>query len=273
MQQILHVQVAARTAQGTRRAENQDRFEILVGGQVLILADGFSGRPYGAVASRAAVEAVGAYFCDLGLDPERIRQLEPEVAERYLRTAFGLANEAVVRAAAPLGESIAASLLIGLLLDGQLVVAHVGDCRVYRLRHALLKQLTRDHRVCPPELDTLSTEEVDAVRPLVCVVERMLGGPVLPEVDVGMYRAGVGDTLLFCSNGLSDVLPLQSVTKILLAATDSEQACAHLIEAAKDFGAEDDMTALVVQWSAGIQSPRGEPVPIDGSGEIVGGTS
>lgn len=85
-------------------------------------------------------------------------------------------------------------------------------------------------------------------------------------MDLGLHRAGMGDTLLFCSNGLSDVLPRQRVTEILLTATDSEQACTHLLEAAIRADAEDDVTALVVRLHADAQPPGAAPWQMDGPG-------
>lgn len=250
-------EAAGGTVQGKHRATNQDNHAILGRGRVVILADGVAGPGDGAAASRAAVDAVCDYF--FGIDPElrdprsagsSISMLQAAVVELHLRSAFTLAHAAVLRAAAATGQPIASSLLVTVMLERQVVIAHVGDCRAYRSRHNFLTQLTQDHIVCPPEFADLSPDDVAALRPLVCIVDRLVGKTPAPACDLDTDNLEPSDTLLLCSNGLSHALPRWVMAEVLLESSDAMDACRRLLQVASDVHAEDDATVVVVRPAA-----------------------
>lgn len=146
-----------------------------------------------------------------------------------------------------INPTMTTTLLVAALLDQHVVVAHVGDSRCYRMRHALLKQLTIDHRASPHGLSRLSSDELRAVTPLVCLPARAVGDADLPVVDIAVEEVEAGDTLLVCSNGVSDVLSEGDMAKALMESRSSQEACRRLLEVAVQAGTDDDATALIVR--------------------------
>jgi PPM family protein phosphatase len=246
----LGLEAAADTRAGARRAENQDRYRLLADGRLIVLADGFGGRPRGGLASEVAVEAVVAHFVAPALGPGDLAAIDRISASRTIQAAFAAAHWAVRHAGheAKLDIPMATTLLIAMVLEREVVIGHVGDCRCYRLRHGFLKQLTEDHRSGPVELAALPAEDIDALRPLVCMPTRAVGDPPAPRVDIVSEPLQSGDVLLLCTNGVSDVIAAWELARLLLDA-DPRLACERLMARAEHAGSDDDHTAVVVRLS------------------------
>lgn len=71
-----------------------------------------------------------------------------------------------------------------------------------------------------------------------------------PEPDVFSLDLAIGDRLMICSDGLTDMLEDHEIVR-LLAITDSETASSALIEAALDAGGRDNVTCLVADVEDG----------------------
>ena len=234
---------ATRTVKGARRASNQDRHLVDDELGVVLLADGVAGRPAG---ERAAELAINAAFTQLALALHR-GPVDLPLATTALTDAFRFAHAAVEQAARR-DESLRnmASTLVGcIFVDGHVVVASIGDSRAYRLRHAFLKQMTTDHVVHHDGLAELPIEDARAVRPLVQLLTRAVGNALSAEPDVHVEAVAERDVLLFCSNGLSDVLERHAMAEVLLGADSLEVACDRLVEAVA--GADDDVTVVLVR--------------------------
>ena len=92
-----------------------------------------------------------------------------------------------------------------LLLPAGALVAHVGDSRVYRIRHDRIDQLSFDHSLVWELVrrNHLTSEQANLSVPK-NVITRSLGPEVEIEVDVeGPLAVELGDVYLLCSDGLS----------------------------------------------------------------------
>jgi serine/threonine protein phosphatase PrpC len=240
---------------GREREDNEDAFGIFDRSRLYIVADGMGGRAGGAMAARLTVDGVEGFFRQQQAAP---RSPWPFPMDRtlsfginLLAVGFKVANRAIRETAASnpafhrMGAT-AAALAVG---GTQVVIAHVGDVRVYRLRDGELAQLTRDHSV---------VEEIRAARPTMTeaelaaiahrnLVTRALGTREEVDAQVASHPLQRGDLYLIASDGLWG-----GVSDALLAATlggafDLEDAALGLIEAANAAGGKDNITALLVR--------------------------
>ena len=96
------------------------------------------------------------------------------------------------------------------------MVGHVGDSRCYRLRGETLQQITRDHSLLQEQIDAgLLTPEQAQFATHKNLVTRALGVEDTVLLEVNEYRVEDGDTYLFCSDGLSDMVPDERLAAIL----------------------------------------------------------
>lgn len=239
---------AARTSVGRKRARNEDRYAARADLGLVLLADGVAGRPHGGRAADLALAAVEEHVAratehgGFGVD----------AARAVLRAAFDAAHAAVLEAAR-LDESLArmtTTLVAGLFTDAHFVVASVGHSRVYRLRHGFLKQVTSDHVASREGVEALAEDDRSALRPLLQLLTRAVGGERTMEPDVLVERLTSGDIFLFCSNGLSDVVSPERIVQVILASGTLAEACEGLVATAQAQGADDDVTAILVDPSA-----------------------
>jgi protein phosphatase len=251
----LAIEAVGYTHPGRERPENEDAFVLAQDERLFVVADGLGGRNAGEVAAHLAVDELLA-FC-------RHRRAHPRAAWPFpidrraslganlMNVAFKVVNQKLREAAASnpdyhrMGATLAA-LAIG---ETQLVAAHVGDVRIYRIRKGALHRLTRDHSL---------VEEMKAARPDLTnsklgalarrnVVTRALGSKdeIEPTVYVNTFAAG--DLYLLCSDGLWGSVDDARILELCTAHRDLEQACQSLLDAANDAGGPDNLTAVLVR--------------------------
>lgn len=219
-----------------------------------LLADGISGRPGAAVASQLAVYAVHTHIRQQGWAELLSAVATVEQGERWLRTAFGVAHRLLreqqsARSVPPADLQGVTTVLALAFVAREVLVAHVGDLRCYRLRDGRLARLTEDHTLLEQSRPHVTAEELESLRPLQgSALSRSLGGEGLRvEVDVHRSFVAPGDVYLACTNGLVEALGDADLARILGAWSDPRQASDRLARAARAAGAHDDITAVVVR--------------------------
>ena len=222
---------------------------------LLIVADGMGGHAAGEVASRTAADEIEQFIEETrewhaAADwPFPYDGSQPVNGNR-LRMAFHLANQRLARAAASDGSLRGMATTASAVLAGQasLVIGHVGDSRVYLWRDAALRQLTVDHSWVGERVRAGIMSESDARQhPWRNVVTRALSGGSDPEVDTVELTPAKGERLLLCSDGLSGVVPHETIGRILGQQESLEIICERLIAAANEGGGPDNITVLVLE--------------------------
>ena len=231
---------AAATDVGRMRKNNEDSY--LSSQPVAAVADGMGGHSAGEVASAIAIEELAALG---GRGP-----WENETA------ATDDLKQAILRANRRIREMAASdrklngmgTTLVALLEDGDMVhVANVGDSRGYLLRQGELSQVTVDHSLVQELVDDGRLSPEDAERhPQRSVITRALGIDPEVEFDLFTYKLQVGDRLLLCSDGLSDVVVPAQIRKVLLRVPSAQRAARELIGVANEQGGPDNITVIVV---------------------------
>jgi protein phosphatase len=237
---------------GRVRPHNEDSVLALPELGLAILADGMGGYNAGEVASAMAVESIGN---ELKQSLPALRALPVAEALPSLREdilfAVNRANTAILDAALanPDCKGMGTTLVIAAFFDQQIMVAHLGDSRLYRYRGGKLEQLTRDHSWLDEQLASgaISAEHAEAAA-FQNVVTRALG--IEPQIDLELhdYPTHPGDTYVLCSDGLSDMLDDDAIGQTLAQTGDQvEEAARSLVAKANDNGGRDNISIVLVR--------------------------
>ncbi len=254
---------AAKTDVGRKRQGNEDSFCLAPELGLFVVADGMGGHAAGEVASHLAVETIHEWMAKyLAGDPVAV--VGPEdpgcsAEANFLLSSIRLANRLIFEAAKErrdyqgMGTTVVAVLAVG----ERLTFAHVGDSRIYRVRGGAIEQVSRDHSFVQQQVDKgIITPEEAQESQYRHMITRALGLKESVEIDVAEQPAQVGDILLLCSDGLSDLLEDDEILAILQErAGDMEQACQSLVERANFKGGDDNVTVMLVRADAG-EGPR-----------------
>jgi protein phosphatase len=253
----MKVQFSGATDVGLKRDHNEDSFFLMAEQNLYMVADGMGGHSSGEVASRIAVETVAKFFADSDADEELTwpYRMDKGISYEENRLASGimLANRRIHEAATEGKKGMGTTLVACVLVDGGVVIGHVGDSRVYRWRRGQLTQVTEDHSLLNDfmKVKKLSEEEI-ANFPHKNVIVRALGMKENVQVDVLTDVPEEGDLYLLCSDGLSGMVTDGEISAILSTDQDDvEGICSRLIAAANRGGGVDNITAVIIRLIPG----------------------
>ena len=220
----LSVQVAGKTDVGVVRKNNEDNFGYDTRFGIFIVCDGMGGAAAGEVASRLGVETVLTYFRESSKNG-RFRMIGAShegMSERAnaLGSAVQLANSAIYETGSSsetkrgMGSTIVAVLTSGNYIS----IAHVGDSRIYLVRHGNIQQLTSDHSLVMEQVrrGLISPEEADR-SDMQNIIIRALGSEDTVEPDLEDLVLEVGDILLLACDGLTKHVKKERILEIVQA--------------------------------------------------------
>ncbi|MSU22933.1 MAG: serine/threonine-protein phosphatase [Opitutus sp.] len=223
---------------GRVRRQNEDRYLLDKDAGLFGVADGVGGLPGGADAAQRCVDEV----------TPGIRAVAPEQLPNYTAIVH-LTNESV----ATLGQKISPAMGIGSTLTfgcvrGNLLqIAHVGDSRCYGWRGGQLLRLTEDHSVENEARMRRAKGEVvyyhEANRN---ALTRCIGQPTPPDVDLISRPILAGDRYLFCTDGLTRMVPDSELAEFIGKATDPEQVQREFTALAVRRGGPDNVTSVLI---------------------------
>jgi serine/threonine protein phosphatase PrpC len=231
-----------------RRPSNEDAICVRPDLGLFVVADGMGGYEGGEIASALTVEAIhelvrrtaggGDVFWPYPIDPRLT------VGENELVVATRLAADRIARRRTGDLAQMGSTVVVLRVVGDVVVVAHVGDSRVYRLRDGVLDQLTVDHSLLQSLIATGRAPEDLAAFPFRNVITRALGTDS-HEPEVQRIAARPGDAYLLCSDGLTEGLDGDDIAALL--AYPAERACRALVDAAFAAGSRDNISAIVVR--------------------------
>lgn len=254
------LEIAARTDTGRVRTQNEDSVAVSLEHGLAVLADGMGGYSAGEVASGIAVTVIRQTI-ENRLGKRWRRPPRSATMQHLLGTAVELANSAI-RASAqrqPEYAGMGTTLVAALFHHAQVVIAHVGDSRAYRIRQGHIEQLTRDHSLLQEQIDAglISTDDARFAEHKNLVTRAVgIGQPL--DVEIHEHQVAADDIYLLCSDGLSDLLPEPEIAGLTLAAgADLEQAAAALVQRANDNGGRDNISVILVRVKSGAAPSTG----------------
>jgi serine/threonine protein phosphatase PrpC len=217
-----------------------------------LLADGMGGHNAGDVASRMCLEELNTILAS-ALD-KSLKGLKPNKGvtrqATLLRRAVGKANAAVFEDAQKNSEhrGMGTTIVATLFYDSKVVVAHLGDSRIYRLRKKALEQITCDHSLVQELLDqgVISDEEAED-NPYSHVITQAVGIKSRVVAEVNEFEVLPGDVYLLCSDGLTDMVKDEEIAETLVAAEGQwERAAQRLVDVANSHGGHDNISVVLV---------------------------
>jgi PPM family protein phosphatase len=231
------------------REENQDRVAIAVSehAALMVVVDGMGGHADGARAAQLTQQVIVEAFWGIAqpvFDPLG-----------FLHLTFGRAHDELVKLGAPLALEMRprATCAVCLIQQHSSWWAHVGDSRLYHLRHGTLLTRSRDHSHVELLLrEGLISAEQAHNHPMRNFVECCLGGdPIMPDMSLSRRRPlESGDVLLACTDGLWGSLKDAEIVAELASGGELRAKLQALGErAVKRAGpASDNTTAVAVRW-------------------------
>lgn len=233
---------------GLVRQNNEDVCGELPECRFFVIADGMGGHQAGEIAAKTAVESL-LEIVKKGNDKKLFHKPLTE-SYNFLKNAIEKVNSIVYDKGRTAIEWKGMGTTICFLFfhEQGLVYGHIGDSRIYRLRNHKLEQLTKDHSLIRElvEHGQLSERQIGDYYIYKNIITKAIGTE--PRVEPTMKIAEVqnSDTYLMCTDGLTDLIPAQEIESILNFHTTLSEAATTLIQAAKDRGAHDNVSVLLV---------------------------
>ena len=231
----------------SRRPINEDRFLAIPGRGLFAVFDGVGGQSAGEIASQTAAETI----------EEALTHDSAGSSLELVRRAIQFANRDIYEMAEgdPQLKTMATTVAL-LHVDGErATIAHVGDSRVYRLENGRFYRETIDHTDLNDDIRagraaTAKAEEKAGRN----VINRALG--VERDVDVELKSISVRDgaRFLLCSDGVYRHLSDEEIARVLAENKDPQRAADELKRIVHERGADDNLTAVVVQAGRARQS-------------------
>jgi protein phosphatase len=273
-------EAAGITDQGLVRKSNEDSFAVRPDLGLLVVADGVSRSGSGALASALAVREVERFF-EAARRRGASSRMTAQIARARLIRAFASARRrvrAVARRYRRYG-GMTTTMVAMVVVRDRVVVAHLGDSRVYRLRGRYLdhrrgrvygreeeiERLTLDHNGLEDEAWRARHPETAFADPAdLQLITRVVGERGLVQVTTRVEKIEPGDTFLLCSDGLHGVLldwqieaPLRYVSflrDVMVPAREMavpDAQCTWLVERVKQRKAPDNVTVVVARIKKG----------------------
>ena len=245
------LQRAGQTDIGRNRQDNQDAFIDsplwAAHRALLVVIDGVGGYAGGAQAAALARESIGQYMATqnghtLTMLCEAVVHANNQIVRQREQ------NPTLARMCCVLTAAIAD------VQTGTVQYVHVGDTRLYRFRQQQLEKLTHDHSLVGVREDANQLTELEAMQhPRRNEILRDVGSALHRVDDADFLESGEtdfapGDTLLLCSDGLTDMLTRGQVVDVLSQATSVEEQVEKLIHLANEQGGQDNITVVLARY-------------------------
>lgn len=242
--------ISGNTDPGRRRKENQDAWIAQQlwspDNALLAVIDGVGGYTGGEKAAAIARESIIQYM-----------QLPKGDTLTMLREAIIFANNRIVEERKKDQQiSEMCCVLTAVVADTatqSVYFAHVGDTRLYRYREGKLQKLTKDHSFVGIREDAGEMTELEAMNhPHRNQILREVGSTLhrLDDedfMDYGREELLPGDSLLLCSDGLTDMITVQQVTTVLSTGQPLTNKVNSLIALANEMGGNDNITVVLLK--------------------------
>jgi len=261
---LAHLQVAAISHAGMSGKNNEDRYSVSSfqlskddsrPAIFAVVADGIGGHRAGEVAAELAVNYITA----------GVAESNAKKPAYILETAIQNASQSIASHSAGKEDQdgMGSTCACVWVIENRLYTAYVGDSRIYLLRGRHIQRLTIDHTWVQEAYEKgIITAEQMHDHPNLHVIRRHLGGVKLPEIDFRLriddsetneesennqgFHLAPGDTILLCSDGLTDLVWDDEILKTIRSKRDMRLAADALINLANERGGHDNITVVIM---------------------------
>lgn len=268
--ETIRLAINGRTDIGQIRDENEDHIgwynhPSLPYGYVII-ADGMGGYTGGAQASSLAVAVVDDLL--KVLPDNNFQACTPDqqllMIHATLMDALTRANQAILDAKIdnPQHANMGSTIVIGLLWQQQVTIAHLGDSRAYMWNRDGLIQLTRDHSLVQEMIDagtlTPSQARTSGVRNH---ITRALGVTEYIEPAINTFLLEQNTLLMFCTDGLTEYLENNALEHVLATHRPALECCYRFIADANKMGGKDNISVGIMEYTVSAEAPLNSELP------------
>lgn len=275
---LAHLQVAAISHAGMSGKNNEDRYSVSSfqlskddarPALFAIVSDGIGGHRAGEVAAELAVNYITTNVAESNAKkPLKILETAIQDASRMISEhSAGKDDE----------QGMGATCACVWVIENKLYTAYVGDSRIYLIRGRQVQRITIDHTWVQEALEKgIITTEQMRDHPNVHIIRRHLGGLKLPNVDFRLriddqeskeesennqgYHLEPSDTILMCTDGLTDLVWDDEILKVVLSKKDMKAAAQTLVNMANERGGHDNITIVILSMPKGdgvVKKKRG----------------
>ncbi len=234
------------TDTGVRRTMNQDAFlcseePIGILPNCFIVADGMGGHNAGDIASRTVVDSFVTHM----------RTSSQRTPIQAIEESIKLSNEELIAKAMTTKELEGMGttfVLASIDEDNNLLVANIGDSRLYLLDEDGVRQITRDHSLVAEMVSKGEIKREEArFHPQKNVVLRAISTRNVVSPDFYRVRVKPGTYCLLCSDGLSDMLDESEMLKIVDEYEEVSDIAEKMIVLANENGGKDNITLILIR--------------------------
>ena len=175
--------------------------------------------------------------------------MESDRVDQMLRSAVKLANFTVFDQAAQFEEfdGMGTTMVAALIRRQKATVVNVGDSRAYFIDRSGIRQITKDHSLVQFMVDRGElTAETAKSYPGKNFITRAIGTEPMVMCDIYHQAVSKGDYLLLCSDGLSNLMDDQEILFEVVHGVNKQACCQRLLNIAKNRGAPDNVTSVLV---------------------------
>jgi serine/threonine protein phosphatase PrpC len=272
---LVKVEFAALTDRGKVRATNDDHYLVGRANRVLeplltnmpgetapvrfgetaygmLVADGIGGTEAGREVSMMAISC----FVHLVLatpdwimrpDDRQTQRVMRRMAERFRKVHLTVIEQSLKT---PALSGIGTTLTLACSVGREMVIAHVGNSRVYLFRQGKLHQLTRDHTLAQKLVDigAIKCEEVASHQSQYFLTDT-IGSTGRGRADVQLIKLMDGDIVLLCTDGLNQMVEDPAIEGILTLIKSPSQICHLLMDLALARGGNDNVTVVLAHYN------------------------
>ncbi len=222
-----------------KRPVNQDRYLAIPERGLFAVFDGVGGQRAGEVASQTAAETI----------EEALANFSAASSTELVRRAIQFANRDIFEMAQNDDAYKTMATTVALIhIDGdRATIAHVGDSRVYRLEDGRFYSETIDHTDLNDDIRAGVATSRTAGEPGSNVINRALGTDSDVDVEIKTISVREGARFLLCSDGIYRHLSDEQIARVLSENEDPQRAADELKRLVHADGADDNLTAVVVQ--------------------------
>ena len=238
------MEIALLTDVGQKRSNNQDyvnRYTNRAGIDLIVLADGMGGHRAGHIASEMTATDLGASWVDTQLNTlNDVREWMVAVLEEENKKIYQLGQTDEYKG---MGTTLEAVVII----DQQMIYAHVGDSRIGLLRNGEYQQLTSDHSLVGALVRAGQLSEEEArLHPQKNIITQSIGQHQPVEADIAIKTLEPGDYVLINSDGLTNMVSKEDIRDILVSDVPLENKAESLIRFANNAGGTDNITVALL---------------------------
>ena len=236
------------TDPGCVRPQNQDAFqmeELDRNAMLCVVCDGMGGARCGNVASTLALDVFTQEIRSTyhsGMDIADVDELLQRAIKLTNFTVYDQARE--VEDFAGMGTTLVAAFIRG----KQVIVVNIGDSRAYHIAPDGIELITTDHSLVQMMVQRgeLLPEQAKSY-PGKNLITRAIGTETVVQCDLFHLNMERDHCLLLCTDGLSNLLDDQEMLFEVVHREDRAGCCQRLLEIAKNRGAPDNVTCVLVQ--------------------------